>query len=91
MTVCNGTLMPGDLCVIAGVVRKDPHPSAARCVGRTVVLLSWYALACHPELIPGIYWRVSGLPINVIGIHECLLRKIPGAPIDEVMEMEACA
>ena len=76
-------LSPGDLCVVRFRAKADGHRLGVLCAGRTVVLVSSYRLVDHPTLAYGTYWRVSGLPAGVIGLHECLLEKIPPAPMAE--------
>ena len=74
-------LEPGDLCVIHGVSCWDIF--GPECAGRHVVLVSSYPLVGHPECRDGIYWKCSGLPPGVSGVHTALLRKIPPAPMDD--------
>ncbi len=81
-------LSPGDLCTV--VPTAPDILFCPGCVGRTVILLSPYRLDELAGNVPGVYWRVSGMPDGITGCHENILRKIPPAPMDDDELREIC-
>jgi hypothetical protein len=77
-------LQPCDLCVIIRPARLAPGDATRALIGKTVILLEAYT-PHEPWVIfaPGRFWRVSGLPSDVLGVSETFLKKIPPAPMDD--------